>query len=232
LHVERKRYVEALQTYEGMYETAQQLGEPGTLAHALMNIGVELERNGRKQESVDRLEQARDYSFDASKAWGALVHSYLSRAYASSGDDVRFQRASERAQKLAVYLPEYENDEEAVFYNMSGVLAERSGGYLAINRPDMTLAMKDEIIRQIREDNNTRLEAWVYLDWARAYLMLHEVEAGIQEFRHFLKRAATLKSDHAIQRAYEYLRDLENVGYGDVQDVRNFRDELKEADWP
>ncbi len=42
---------------------------------------------------------------------------------------------------------------------MSGVLAERSYG-----KPEMTLAMKDEIMRQIRLDHNTRLETWVFLD--------------------------------------------------------------------
>ncbi|HLQ27948.1 MAG TPA: hypothetical protein VK140_01770 [Ktedonobacteraceae bacterium] len=77
-----------------MYDTAKQLGEPATLAHALMNIGVELGRAGRKQEAVEHLEHARDISFRANKAWAALIHSYLSRIYASSGDSLRFQRAS------------------------------------------------------------------------------------------------------------------------------------------
>jgi hypothetical protein len=104
----------------------------------------------------------------------ALIHSYLSQIYASSGENLRFQRASETAQTLAISLPAYENDEEAVFYNMSGILAERSYGYLEIGKPEMTLAMKDEIMRQIRLDHNTRLETWIFLDWARAYLRLHE----------------------------------------------------------
>ncbi len=115
----------------------------------------------------------------------ALIHSYLSRVYASNGESLRFQRASETAQTLAVYLPAYENDEEAVFYNMSGVLAERSYGYLEIGKPEMTLAMKDEIMRQIRQDQNTRLETWVFLDWARAYLMLHEVEESVKAAQEF-----------------------------------------------
>jgi hypothetical protein len=50
LHVERRRYAEALDTYTGMYDTAKQLGEPATLAHALMNIGVELDRADRKRK--------------------------------------------------------------------------------------------------------------------------------------------------------------------------------------
>src|SRR6266487_3719801 len=226
LHVERRHYGKALEAYQGMHETAKQLGEPGTLAHALMNVGVELERAGRTPEALDYLEQARDVSFDASKAWAALVHSYLSRAYAGAGDSLRFQRASETAQKLAVYLPEYEDDEEAVFYNMSGVLAERSSGYLEIGKQELTLAMRDEIMRQIRENHNTRLETWVYLDWARAYLMLHEVEKGVEAAREFFQRATRSRSNHAIQRAYDYLTTLEQTGYRDLQVVHDFREEL------
>src|SRR5690348_11364357 len=74
------------------------------LAHALMNIGVELDRADRKQEAVEHLEHARDVSFRANKAWAALIHAYLSQIYASNGDGLRFQRASETAQTLAIYL--------------------------------------------------------------------------------------------------------------------------------
>jgi len=232
LHVERRRYDEALKTYKGMYDTAKQLGEPGPLAHALMNMGVELERGGRKQEAVDCLEQARDISFDASKAWAALIHSYLSRIYASAGDDLRFQRASEQAQKLAIHLSSYDDDNEAVFYNMSGILAERSYGYLALGKPEMTLALRDEIMQQIRADQNTRLDTWIYLDWARAYLMQHEIEEGVKAARAFSQRAEVLKSDHATQRAYAYLRELEQAGYTNVQEVRDFREELRQKENP
>jgi hypothetical protein len=102
------------------------------------------------------------------KAWAVRIHSSLSRIYASSGESLRFQRAGETAQTLAVYLLTYENDEQAVFYNMSEVLTELSYGYLKLRKPEMSLAMKDEIIRQIRQDHNTRLETWIFLDWARA----------------------------------------------------------------
>jgi tetratricopeptide (TPR) repeat protein len=211
------------------YDTAKHLGEPATLAHALMNIGVELDRADRKQEAVEHLEHARDVSFRANKAWAALIHSYLSRIYASSGESLRFQRASETAQTLAISLPAYENGEEAVFYNMSGVLAERSYGYMEIGKPEMTLAMKDEIMRQIRLDHNTRLETWVFLDWARAYLMLHEVEEGVKAAQEFLWRVSILQSDHAPRRVCEYLEDLENAGYADIPVVRGFREELKDT---
>ncbi len=110
---------------------------------------------------------------------------------------------------------------------MSGVLAERSYGYLEIGKPEMTLAMKDEIMLQIRLDHNTRLETWIFLDWARAYLMLHEVEESVKAAQEFLRRSSTLQSDHALRRVCEYLKDLEDAGYADVQVVRDFREELK-----
>jgi hypothetical protein len=47
----------------------------------------------------------------------------------------------------------------------------------------MTLALKDEIMCQIRFDDNIRLETWIFLDWARAHLMLHEVEEGSKRRR-------------------------------------------------
>ncbi len=124
-------------------------------------------------------------------------------------------------------VPAYENDEEAVFYNLSGVLAECSYGYLEIGKPEMTLAMKDEIMRQIRLDQNTRLETWIFLDWARAYLILQEVEEGVNAAQEFFCRSSTLQSDHALRRVYEYVEGLESAGYADVQAVRGLREELK-----
>lgn len=112
---------------------------------------------------------------------------------------------------------------------MSGVLAKHSYGYLEIGKPEMTLAMKDEIMRQIRLDHHTRLETWIFLDWARAYLMLHEVEAGVKAAQAFLRRVSTLQSDHALRRVCEYLEDLENAGYADIPVVRDFREELKDT---
>ena len=75
---------------------------------------------------------------------------------------------------------------------------------------------------------NTRLETWTFLDWARAYPMLHEVEEGVKAAQAFLRRASTLQSDHALRRVSAYLEDLKNAGYADIQIVRDFREELKE----
>jgi hypothetical protein len=66
-----------------------------------------------------------------------------------------------------------------------------------------------------------------FFDWARAYLMLHEVEESVKAVQEFLRRSATLQSGHALPRVYAYLEDLEDAGYADVQVVRDFREELK-----
>jgi hypothetical protein len=55
--------------------------------------------------------------------------------------------------------------------------------------------------------------------------MLHEVEESVKAAQEFLRRVSTLPSDHALRRVYEYLEDMENAGYADVQVVR---EELKE----
>ena len=65
------------------------------------------------------------------------------------------------------------------------------------------------------------------MDWARAYLMLHEVEESVKAAQEFLRRSSTLQSDHALRRVCEYLEDLEDAGYADVRVIRDFREELK-----
>lgn len=138
-----------------------------------MGIGTELERAGQQQEAVNRLEEARDLSFNASKRIASLVNAYLARAYASNKEATRFQRAIDTAQMLSEYLKSTDTDPDYVFHRKSGILAERSYGYLEINEPKKVLDMKEEITYQINQDQNRWLRAWIPLDWAKAYLMLH-----------------------------------------------------------
>ena len=230
MHVERKHYAEAIAAYSNMYNIAKQLDEPYFLTLALMNMGVELERIGQKHEAIEHLEKARDTSFETSKEVAALVHSYLARAYASHRDGLRFQRAIETAQTLMSHLKHNpDNDTNHVFFSMSGVLAELSYGYPAIGEPRKTLEMKDEITHQIKLDRNARLHAWIPLDWARAYFMLHEVEESAKAGREFFHRSLELQSPQAIDRAHEHLITLEKAGYTDREEVQQFRDELEQA---
>src|SRR5436305_10764483 len=74
------------------------------------------------------------------------------------------------------------NDENHLSDSLSSVLAELSYGYPEIGVPRKTLDMQEAITKQIKADHNTRLRAWIPLDWARAYLMLNEIrQAQMQE---------------------------------------------------
>jgi transcriptional regulator with XRE-family HTH domain len=100
MRVERREYGAALLAFHEMLRIAEQLGEPSTIALALMGIGTELARAGRQQEAVDRLEQARDVSFNASKQVAALVNAYLARAYASNHEATASSGPSTRRRRL------------------------------------------------------------------------------------------------------------------------------------
>lgn len=226
--IERREYGAALLAFHEMLRIAEQLGEPSSIALALMGIGTELERAGRQQEAVDRLEQARDVSFNASKQVAALVNAYLARAYASNHEATRFQRAIDTAQTIATNLgTSYGDGEDYVFHRLSGVLAERSYGYLEIGEPKKAVDLRDEVATQIDVTHNTWLHAWIPADYARAYLALGEVEASVAEGRTFVERTLLLQSPHAISRAYGHYTALERAGYADVRAVREFRDELR-----
>ncbi|MBV8694613.1 MAG: helix-turn-helix transcriptional regulator [Ktedonobacteraceae bacterium] len=230
MRVEYKHYAEAINTFEGMYQTAKALGNPATLAHALMNLAVESERGGAKKQAIDMLEEARDLSFQAPKPIAALVNSYLSRVYASDGDALRFQRTNDTARTLGTHLKkDFSEDTDSVFYTESDILAERSYGYLEVGEPQKTLDLKDEITKQLRKENNFRLEVWIALDWARAQMMLGEIEGSVEAAKLFFHRASALRSPHAQSRAYSFLKTLEEKGYADVQAVKDFCEELNEA---
>ena len=115
------------------------------------------------------------------------------------------------------------------FGKLSSVLAEKSWGYLELGEPQKTLDMKEEISAQIDIDQDIRLLAWIPLDWARANLLLGDVERSIADARDFYTRVTAMKSLHAVSRAYSFVQDLEAAGFGNVQAVRDFKHELTEA---
>lgn len=230
MNVEHQHYEKALDAFTCMHNIAKQLGDPPTLAISLMGMGTELERAGKQQEAIDRLEEARDVSFRASRQVAAFINAYLARAYAGNGDALHFNRAIETAQNIATDLKQrYGDGTDFVFHAMSGILAERSYGYLDTKEPKKTLAMQKEIIHQIAVEHNTWLEAWIPLDWARAYKMLNEIEMSVDAGLLFLHKTLVLKSPHAKSRAYVLLKSLEDAGYADVKVVQEFRDELEQA---
>jgi transcriptional regulator with XRE-family HTH domain len=220
--VERKQYPLALKKYYAMLETAKQLNEPAILALAYQNIGTELERANREKLAVEALEYARDLSFQVNKNIAAHIHAYLSRCYASNKEETRFRRAIDTARMLA----EKRDSEKELC--ISKILAEQSYGYLDIGRPQETLYMKNEVNQQIEKANNVWLKAWIPLDWARAYMMLNEVEESVQEGRAFFHLSLALQSPHVLSRAFRFITSLEEAGYKDIADVQHFREELTE----
>src|SRR5260370_17451403 len=201
--------------------------ESGTRGMGMLGMGNELERFGKQQEAVAYLEEAREASFRASKHVAALVNAYLARAYASNHQPAQFKRAIDTAQKLATDIKLYYGDgTDFVFHSLSGILAERSYGYLEIREPQGTLAMKEEITRKYAMERNIWLDAWIPLDWARAYLLLGHIEQCVEAGREFYHKALALQSAHAKSRAVRLLKTLETAGYGEVQAVKDFRKEL------
>jgi transcriptional regulator with XRE-family HTH domain len=226
LAVEQKRYPQALAHFQRMYATAQQLGEPDTLAIALMGIGIELERANRLPEAVEALEAANRLATRASRAVERLVSAYLARVYASVHDERHFGHAIERALCLAGSAYGAEQGEDFVFQPLSGVLAEQSYGLLDLQQPRQALALQPHLLQQIAAERNSWLRAWIPLDWARAWLLLGEVEASVQELRDFLQHSLALGSPHMISRAFRHKRLLERYETASVRLLSEELDEL------
>ncbi|SEM68541.1 helix-turn-helix domain-containing protein [Lihuaxuella thermophila] len=228
IDVENQRYQEALNKFRKMNEIAKAIDHPATLAMSYLNIGTELERMGKQEEAIEYLELARDESFRASKHVMVVTNAYLARVYASAGQKVKFKRAIEAALRTAKSIENfsYGDGTDFVFHSLSGVMAEKSYGYLEIGEPEETLAMKEEIKNQIALEANIWLDAWIPLDWARAHLMLGQVDQSVEAGQEFYRKAKLLKSPHAKSRAYRLLNTIEAAGYGNVQSVKDFRQML------
>jgi tetratricopeptide (TPR) repeat protein len=231
--VERQEYEQALNHFEQMYTVAKKIDHGGTLAIALLGVGTELERKGEQELAIEKLEEARDESFRASKNVAAFVHAYLARVYASANEGKKFKRAIKTSEDIARSItPYYGDGTDFVFHSLSGILAERSYGYLEIGEPQETLAMKEQIKKQIASEGNLWLDAWIPLDWARAYLMLGEIEKSVQAGKEFYQKAKPLLSPHACSRAYWLLNTLEGAGYKENEAVKGFKEMLNQEQAP
>lgn len=232
-----EEYDRALQTFREMDAVAEQLGEPTWMAHSSVAIGIELHRAGYllrqtgdtsdwatyMNEAVQYLERARDFTFNTSKNVAAYVHAYLARIYATIGEDYRFEKAIDTALKLAP--DSYGDGTDFVYHRSSGILAEKSYGFLDLGQPERTLAMRKEIEEQIQKDQNTRLAAWIHLDWAKAYNMQGKVEESVKEGRDLYVKAKEMQSPHILTRARRIARGLMK-DYNDVPVVKDFYEEV------
>ncbi len=104
---------------------------------------------------------------------------------------------------------------------MSGILAERSHGYLEIGQPKKTLVLKGESNLAIDSTHNSWLDAWIPYDWARAYLIEGEFDTSVRARFEFFAKASRLKSPHALSRAFQYLIYLYDGGLANLPAVKN-----------
>lgn len=235
VHLGLGEYKSALGAFQQEYQTATELEEMSKdatmICYALVSIGIEINRRGYLESTpqdykvaVECLEKARDISFECAREVQHFVLSYLARCYALAGDENRFKRAIETAERLG-------NDSRGhtpglIHQPMSGIMAERSGGLVFLHKPQEVLQLRATIEVQAEKDNNKRLLAWLPLDWARAFLQQGEIEAAVKEGREFHRRAVELGSPHAISRASRLVKEMEAAGYGDVATVRELKDDL------
>jgi hypothetical protein len=111
---------------------------------------------------------------------------------------------------------------------LSAIMAEQSWGYIEIGQPEKTLAMRQEITEALRLGQDTRVQAWIPLDWAKAYKMLGEIEQCIAELRDLHRRCMVMGSSHALSQVNKLLASLAKDGYGGLQVVKDFQEEIRE----
>jgi tetratricopeptide (TPR) repeat protein len=227
---ENAQYDKALLTFEDMYKTAEQVRDPVLMIHALQKWGVELKRAERFLDAINALEQARDYSFSTSKPVMAFANAYLAHIYAADKDLGRFERTINAAINIAEPLKEaYGDGIDFIHHKFSGILQLRSRGYLRLNQPKKVLDLHDELQRHISADGNIWLDHRLHLYRGRAFLMLKDIEACIGAGRKLFQEVKDWKSPHRTGRAYELLEAVENAGYGELQVVKDFKEELRKS---
>ncbi len=229
-YLEKKHYKEVMQVYEEIFSLVKYEAEPSVKALVLKSIGKELTRNGQHQEAVSYLEDARDVAIDGSRLLRAFVHSYLIRAYGGDKDELRFERAVNTGLTLAKGLGDYEDGTDFIYSwsAISAIMAEQSWGYIELGMPKKTLAMREEITEALRLGQDIRAQAWIPLDWAKAYKMIGEIEKCIDELREFYRRCTIMGSFHALSQVDKVLAGLSKDGYGNVQAVADFQEEIGE----
>ncbi len=227
MYFENKKYAQALNTFYTMYDTAKQAEDFILIAHALQKIGVELKRVGKLHDAINALEEARDLSFKSDKHVAAFTNAYLAHMYATNGDTLRFERAINTALSLAEPLKEaYGDGSNFIFQKFSGILILKSRGYLHIGNPRKTLALHEEVHRQIQNETNLWLDWKLYLYQARAYLALRDGEGCVEAGRECFQSVKDWQSPHRVKQATELLEEIDKRGYRQHRAVQEFRADL------
>ena len=223
LFAEKKNYDQALKSYFEMLEIVKETKDSTSLAMAYTRIGVELLRKG-DEEAVDYLEIARDETFQTSRELASLCSAFLARGYATIGDEKRFIRSIDTAINLAhdmVGKPLVTKD--YVFHSYSGILEEKSNGFILLGNGKEALKVLPEIEKNIEREQHAYLKMWLPLDYAQCYMLLGEVEESVQCLCQFYENIKQHKSQRVFSCIPKHLRQLDERGYSDVKSVRDFK---------
>jgi tetratricopeptide (TPR) repeat protein len=228
IYVEERKETQAHDTFNTMYQIAEEINDPVALALACMGIGTGYSRAGNHKEAIRHLEIARDYTFETSRQLSGLVTSYLARSYAKDGDSYKFERTVDTSYRIAMNLGvAYGDGTDFCIHTVSDILEEKTNGYIELGLGKKTIDVKEEIERQIKEDNNYYLNAWIPLDYAQAYLIMNEVEASMASLYDFYDRMTKqLQSPLALTKVNTHILKINKKGYSDVKAVKEFKERL------
>ncbi|MBV9690039.1 MAG: hypothetical protein JO202_10035 [Ktedonobacteraceae bacterium] len=230
VYVEERNEAEATRSFNTMREIAEEIGDPVGLALACMGIGTGYSRTGNHKEAIRYLEQARDYTFETSRQLSGLVTAYLARSYAKDGDSYNFERTIDTSYRIAKNLGKaYGDGTDFCIHTLSDILEEKTNGCIELGLGKKTMSMQEEIEKQIKQDNNNYLDAWIPLDYAQAYLIMDEVEASMMALSDFYERMTKqLQSPLVFTKINIHMLKLTEKGYDDVKAVREFKERLYE----
>lgn len=226
IYVEERKEDQANKSFKTMCKIAEEINDPVGLALSCMGIGTGYTRTGDHKEAIRWLEIARDYTFETSRQLSGLVTSFLARSYAKDGDQYKFERAIDTSYRIAMNLgASYGNGTDFCIHTISDILEEKTNGYVELGLGKKTIDLKEEIEKQIKQDNNNYLDAWIPLDYAQAYLAMNEIESSMTALHDFYeKMTKQLQSPLALTKVNTHLLILKKKGYDDIKAVREFKE--------
>jgi transcriptional regulator with XRE-family HTH domain len=230
IYTDKSQFKNAQAKNYAMLNAAKELDEAAPLALAYARVGLGLIRDDKVKDSIDALETARDYTFHTSKNLAALVNAFLARAYATNGDVTRFERTINTAINLSAAMGDRDMDTtDNVFYSKSGIIEEKSNGYILLKQAGNALSVLPYLEDQVKRENNHYLHTWMPLEWAQVHLLSGEVEASLQQLRAYLQSCSPYQSPWMLSLVSNHLREIIHQGYGDVQAVKNFQEEITQT---
>jgi transcriptional regulator with XRE-family HTH domain len=229
VYSENKQFKLELEKNYDMLDTAKELNEASTLALAYARLGVALLRNDKILDSIDALETARDYTFRTSNNLAALVNAFLARAYATYGDMKRFERSIDTAIRLSESMGDVDIDiTDSVFHSRSGIIEEKSNGYILLKQSKKALSVLPAIESQVARENNHYLRTWLPLEWAQVLFLSGEAEESLQRLKEYVQFATSYQSPRMLSHVNSHLSFMRNQGYDNETRLNDFSEEIRD----